>query len=206
MRKSSFFILILICLSYSVSATDIPKKDWDDGKIHLNGGKMLEGEIQPNLDQNVVLLKSDGVVKAFSVYNVNLFKILDAERGMIRSFYSMPYEQQNGQQRLMFFELVFEDGFALFSRESSVAKKHAKLKKVPYVQEGDKDRSMVKISSYFLLTADGNFQKIKTDMGDIVDTLSLNKQEKKEMRQFILHNDLNLKDRSDFIRVIYEMV
>lgn len=206
MRKSSVFLLIFICLSYYVSATGLPKKDWDSGKIYLNEGKMLEGEIQPNFEQNVVLLKTDGVVKAFSVYNVNLFKILDDERGMIRSFYSMPYEQQNGQQRLMFFELVFEDGFALFSRELSVAKKHAKLKKVPYIQEGNNDRSMVKISSYYLLTSDGNFQKIQSDIGDIVETLSLNKEEKREMRQFILHNDLNLKDRSDFIRVIYEMV
>ncbi|WP_277479163.1 hypothetical protein [Catalinimonas alkaloidigena] len=194
-----------MCLLFNAHASDLPKRDWNWGKILLKEGNVLEGEIQHDLDQNVVLLKKEGVVKAFSVYNVNYFKVIDEDRGMIRNFYSMPYEQ-NGHERLMFFELVFEDGFVLFSRESKVAKKHAQLKKVPYVQDGTYDSSLVKVSNYYLFMPDGTFQAIHTDFSSIVDSLSLNKEEKKEMRQFILQNDLDLNDRSDFIKVLYEMV
>lgn len=205
MKKLCLFYALFFCLWANLKAGDLPKDDWNVGEIMLNNGDVLKGKIQYDLQQNVAMIKDEGLVKAFGAYNVNYFRFMDSERSMVRSFYSMPYPQDNGQERLMFFELIFEDGFALFNRELSVLKKHAVLSERPYIQE-DEDMEEVKIFSYYVFTPDGSFQKIETEEKDLVEKLSLDRKEKKEMQKFIHENGLDLNSRSDFIRVIYEVV
>lgn len=171
----------------------------------LNDGKILKGKIQYDLKQNVAMIKKKGLVKAFSAYNVNYFRFMDSERSMIRSFYSMPFFQENGQERLMFFELVFEDGFALFNRELTVPKKHAVLVERPYVQKGEEE-DLVNISDYYIFTPDGDFLRVETEKSDLVDKLSLSSKETREMEEFIDENQLDLDYPSDFIKVIYKVV
>ncbi|WPP50211.1 hypothetical protein [Catalinimonas niigatensis] len=204
MKKLHLFYALFFCLWTSLEAGDLPKDDWNVGEIMLNNGEILKGEIQYDLKQNVAMIKKKGLVKAFGAYNIDYFRFMDSARSMIRSFYSMPYSQKNGQERLMFFELVFEDGFALFNRELSVPQKHAVLAERPYIQREDK--GVVSISSYYIFTLDGNFQKIETEASDLADKLSLDRKEKKEMEKFIIENQLDLNYASDFIKVIYEVV
>ena len=205
MRKLSFFCAVFLCLWISADANGLPEEGWNVGEIVLSSGEKIKGEIQYDLDQNVAMIKHDGLVKAFSAYNIDHFRFLDTEMSMIRSFYTLPFQNGNEPERLMFFELIFEDGFAIFNRELEVSKKHAVLAQRPYVQNNEVEE-LVKISSYYIFTPDGNFQKVKTEESDLADKLSLGKQEKKEMRQFIYENELNLNYRSDFIKVIYEVV
>lgn len=208
MKQLSIFFSLMIMLTFTVEAGGIKKNEWHDGMIVLNGGHKLEGKIQYDLKQNIAILKKDDRMKAFSVYDINYFRFMDDKRKTLRNFYAMPYRQANGQERLMFFELVFEDDFALFNRETTVRKKEAALSEMPFVDDNrNSDRNEnVKVFNYYVFTPDGKFVKIYTEKNDLADKLSLNREERKDMQRFIYENDLNLNNRSDFIRVIYEFV
>jgi len=204
MRQIGFVWALILFVCTYVEAKDLPKNNWNYGQVVLKNGEVIKGDIQYDLKQNVALVKSKGLVKAYSVYNVDFFRFMDEHLKMIRSFYSMPYTYENGQQRLMFFELVFEDGFALFNRELDVAKQQAMVSKQYYVEKAEDE--LVTIFNYFILTPDGTFRSILNEQGDLAEKLSLNKRERKEMRNFISDHNLDLQNRADFIKVIYKLV
>jgi len=207
MKKLSIFFSIMLLAIFSVEAGGINENDWHRGVIVLNGGHTLKGKIQYDLEQNIAILKKGDKMKAFSVYDVNYFRFMDSKRRTLRKFFSMPYRLKSGQQRLMFFELVFEDNFVLFNREKTVRKKQAAVSELPFVEDrsnGDEDK--VKVFTYYVFTPEGKFVKIFTEKNDLANKLSLNREERRDMQRFIYENDLNLNNRSDFIRVIYEFV
>jgi len=204
MKRNTLFLAIILCSMQAV-AGGIDKNDWNPGEIVLRNGNRLSGQMQYDLEQNVAILKNDGKMRAFSVYNVDYFRILDNERKTVRSFYTMPYTQDNGQERYMFFELVFKDNFALFNREHTTTKQQAMIAEMPYVNQVDSE-DKVKVFTYYVFTPDGEFQKIYTEERDVARKLSLNKQERRDMMKYIHENNLNLNNRSDFIRLIYEFV
>lgn len=169
----------------------------------LNGGHTPKGELKYDLDKDVTLLRQGDKVKAISVYDINNFRFMDKKRHTLRRFYTMPYQLKNGQQRLMF----FEDGFSLFNREKTIRKKQASVTETPILEDVDgRKNGKVKVSEYYLFTPEGKFVKIYTDKEDLADKLSLNPKERKAISRFIQMNDLDLNNRSDFIKVIYEFV
>lgn len=206
MKRVNIFLAIIFCISLHAQAGGISKRNWHPGTVYLKSGGSLSGEIQYDLERNVAILKKDDRMKAFSVHNVDYFQIKDQKRRTVRKFYSMPYLLENGQQRLMFFELVFYDNFALFNREKTIKKEQAALSKRPHVIDRSGDNENVKVFTYYVFTPEGKFKKIHTEESDLARKLSLNREEKKNMRRFIFDNKLDLKNRSDFIRVIYEFV
>ena len=132
---------------------------------------------------------------------------MDEQRNTLRRFYALPYQLRNGQSRIMFFELIFEDGFALFNREKTIRKNQAAITEKPILEDEEQGRnSKVKVSQYYVFTPKGKFVKIYTEKDDLADYLSLNPKERKAMDQFIQSNKLDLKNRSDFIKLIYEFV
>jgi hypothetical protein len=205
MKKLGILCAALLCVFLTAQAIDINKKDWHQGEIILSNGDKLTGKVQYDLKQNVAIIKYDGKMQAYSAFKVDYFKIIDRKRRTLRSFYTMPFRNQKGIERLMFFELIFEDNFAIFNREHKARKEHAMLSEIPFVEEKEAEEE-VTIFTYYVFTPDGNFRKVLTEKSDLVKKLSLNRSEKKNLENFIYENDLNLTNRSDFIRVIYEFV
>jgi len=207
MKQLSIVFFVIMTSTLSVQSSDLDDGDWYFGMIVLNGGHTLKGEIQYDLDKDVTLFRQDDKVKAFSMYDVNNFRFMDEQRNTLRKFYAMPYQLRNGQSRIMFFELIFEDGFALFNREKTIRKNQAAITEKPILEDEEQGRkSKVKVSQYFVFTPEGKFVKIYTEKDDLADKLFLNPKERKVMDQFIQSNKLDLKNRSDFIKLIYEFV
>ena len=205
MKKLGILCAVLLWVFQTAQAIDIGKKNWYKGEIVLRNGEKLSGKVQYDLKQNVAVIKYDGKMQAYSAFNVDYFKIIDSKRRTLRSFYSMPFINPKGLKRLMFFELIFEDKFAIFNREHKARKEHAMLSEIPFVEDKETEKE-VTVFTYYVFTPDGNFQKVLTEKADLVKKLSLNRREKKNLENFIYENDLNLNNRSDFIRVIYEFV
>ncbi|MFP4093845.1 MAG: hypothetical protein ACLFUB_05140 [Cyclobacteriaceae bacterium] len=209
MNKLGIFLALMMCFSIFAQAadigTDIKKKDWHQGKLVLQNGDTYKGKIRYDLDQNVAMVRIDGTIKAFSAHVVDYFRFMDQELKTLRRFYTMPYENKRGMERLMFFELVFQDGFALFNRESTVRKKQAMLAELPFIDRSDREDE-VTVFSYFIFMPDGDFKPIEAEQQDLINKLALDKEQTKEMRAYIHEHELNLKNRSDFIRVIYKFI
>ena len=205
MKKVAISLILIFCVSSFAQSDGLFKKKWNPGEVFFIEGGSLSGEIQYDLDKNVVILKKDGKLKAYSVHSIDYFLVKDQKRKSVRKFYSMPYRLEDGQSRTMFFELVFNDNFALFNRGKTVRKQQAKFTEMPHVID-DEDQKNVEVFTYYVFTPEGNFRKIFTEENDLVMKLSLNRKEKKSLHRFIYDNDLDLKNRSDFIRVIYEFV
>jgi hypothetical protein len=206
-KKLNILAICLLCFTLLAQATDINEKDWNRGKIVLQDGTSYSGELKYDLKQNVAMIKQKGTIKAFSAHQVDYFRFMDIKRKTLRRFYTMPYENQRGIERLMFFELVFQDGFVLFNRERTVRKRQAMLSELPFMSNGtNRNNERVTVFSYFIFMPDGQFKPLQAEQQDLIDKLALSKEERKDMRDFIHDHDINLKNRSDFIRLLYEIV
>ncbi len=183
---------------HAYAGVDI-KGDWYKGELVLQDGQKLKGELQLNFALNTVLLKQDTIVKAFSPYSVSYFKFKEGER--IRTFYTLFYQQPGVGESLMFFELVFNNNFALFNREAIIQKEYAIMADLP-CSINPNDELTVIVYQYYLFLPEGKLIRFDTNSTDVSSILASNKQERKQINNYIFENGLDLNNRSDLIKVL----
>lgn len=172
---------------------------WYKGELVLQNGEILKGELQLNLDLNTVLLKQQDVIKAYSPYWVDHFRFSETEK--LRTFYTLPYQQEGGVEKLMFFELIFDDNFALFNREVTVHKEYASLIGLPF-SGNPTDAHHVRACEYYLFLPEGELVRLETNPAEVSNQLASSNEEKKEINAFIYGQNLDLRRRSDMIKVL----
>ncbi len=97
-------------------------ESWHRGKVMMqNSDQEIEGEILYNIPKNTILLKStEGKTLSLTAVRVGEFVITDANSGKRREFYSIPYQTDKSYKRPVFFEVLYEDNFALLCREEII--------------------------------------------------------------------------------------
>ena len=97
--------LVLIC-SNSIGQVLDHKYDWYKGIIITNAGDTIYGRVNYDQFRKVVVLRDSTSYKTFSARNVEYFRMLDTEFGLVRTFSSISYLTKSGYQTKEFFELV----------------------------------------------------------------------------------------------------
>lgn len=90
---------------------------WCNGYVKLDDGEILEGEINYDLKFEVIQIKTNGMVRAFTAENVSHFSIFDPIKHRQRDYISLAYEVSNAYKRRTFFEVV-ADGSITVLRKS----------------------------------------------------------------------------------------
>jgi hypothetical protein len=91
---------------------------WHDGKIVLESGDTLRGQLKYDLQQDLVQYKrSQQSAEVFTARKVIFFEIFDNTVHKYRQFFSLPYSNSGSYKASVFFELLEEGAITLLCRE-----------------------------------------------------------------------------------------
>jgi hypothetical protein len=185
----------MMVLSAQLSwAQQWPFEMWHDGKIVLETGDTLRGQVKYDIQQDLVQFNDQqGVTEAFTPRKVLYFEIFDQTINRYRNFYALPYAAAGSYRTLIFFELLVEGKMTLLSREALEYRTFSS----PFYY-GSYTR-LVLVYKYFLMEENGMIKEFTGKKGDL---LSLMGRKADEVDRYIKSNRLKIEDRFDFARAV----
>jgi len=174
------FLTSLLLLSVIASSQDMSTEyDWYKGILITKNGDTIYGRLKYDRPRKVVILKDSSSFKGYSSRNIEFFRVLDTEFGLVRTYSSVTYFTETGFQTSEFFELVING-------------------EVTVLREGVKGKFNEVNYTYFALIDDRlyplrNFQKRL--FPDLVE-------QQPELREHTKENHLNPKKKLDRLIII----
>src|SRR6188508_156210 len=143
--KSGLFIFFLF-ISVTVFSQRFPSEFWHEGKIVLDTGDTLKGNVKYDLQNDLLQFQTNNKNESYTSRKVLVFEIFDASTKQYRQFYSLPYSAVGQYKAPTFFELLEEGKITLLCRESLEYRTYNS----PYSYYGSYSR-LVLVYKYFLL-------------------------------------------------------
>jgi hypothetical protein len=159
---------------------------WHPGKIVLNEGDTLRGQVKYDLQQDIVqYAQKDETVDAFSARKVLFFEIFDKTVNKYRQFYALPFNavQPASYKTLVFFELLENGALTLLTREA------VELRTSSYGFYGGTYSRQVLVHKFFFLNEKGDITEFTGNKNDLLDMLG---KKSDEVEKFIRQNRLKL--------------
>lgn len=161
--KHLLFCILCVCASAGVMAQQWPSEFWHDGKIIIDTGDTLRGQIKYDLQQDVIQYNNQkGVVEAFTARKVLFCEIFDSTIGQYRQFYSLKYNTTSGYRTPVFFELLTDGKITLLCRERI----ENQTTSSPYYYGVGYSR-MVLVYSYYMLKENGDIVDFSNKRSDV---------------------------------------
>ncbi len=187
-----FFTLVNLA---SASAQNWAFELWHEGKLVLETGDTLKGQIKYDLQQDLIQFKStQSTPEAYTARKVVFFEIFDNTVRRYRQFFSLPYSINVGYKAPVFFELLVEGNITLLSREALEYRTFSS----PYIIGGSYTR-LVLVNNYYLLEENGDIEAFEVKRSDL-----LNKMGRKAntVEQYMKDNRLRVDDKYELVRII----
>jgi hypothetical protein len=141
---------------------------WHPGKIVLEGGDTLKGQLKYNLQNDVVQLQSHGRLETYTPRKIVFFEIFDQTVKRYRGFYSLPYTNAGQYKAPVFFELMEEGKMTLLCRESMEYKTYSSN-----YYYGSYTR-LVLVNKFFFLKEDGSIVPFTGNKNDLLELMGTN--------------------------------
>ncbi|WP_420153568.1 hypothetical protein [Siphonobacter sp.] len=150
------FTLVLFCSLYVHSVFAKQQPSWYSGKVELQSGEWLTGELHFNTDLGLLEFSMDGVTNVLSAQKVASFYYYDEEANRMRTFIVESFAHRD---RLVptFFEVLVDGRIRLLGREQVL--------KVPFHDEKQKK------NVYYFQHPNGQIVKYKGRLRQIYKTL-----------------------------------
>ena len=175
-----YLIPFLLLITVAAAAQDLSADlDWYKGILITKNQDTIYGRLKYDHARKVVVLKDSASLKGYSSRNIEFFRVLDTEFGLVRTYTSVAYLTESGFQTSEFFELVLSG-------------------EITVVREGTRGKFNEINYSYFALVQDHlepfrNFKKRL--LPDLV-------QKQPELRELIKENHLNTKKKLDRLIIV----
>lgn len=171
-----------------------PSELWHEGKVVLDSGDTLKGQIKYDLKQDLIQYNVPNQrTDAFSARKVLFFEIYDETVRRYRQFFALPYNKQTQYRTPVFFELLTEGKLTLLAREAIEFRTYSS----PYYL-GSYSREIL-VYHYFFLDNDGNIEEFK---GTKADLLSMMGRKSDDVEKYMKMNRLKIDDKYDFARIV----
>lgn len=198
-----FIVLIVgvLCLNLNAlgyGGTPI-KESWEKGQITLHSGQVIQGELQYNMKENVVILKVGEQMRAFSSHSVRSFTITHGAAP--RKYFAVMFHLPSGKDEPQFFQIVFDGMFTLFVKEREVLKDALQGASLPFTRYCKEDESGVALK-YYAYMPDGRFQQVSPNRHQLRRLFDLNDEGVKMLNRYILEQDIDFTRQPDIIRLI----
>ncbi len=89
---------------------------WNTGQILLNNGTEIQGEISYNWKAEIVQLRQNGTIKAYSAHQINRFAYFDDANNALRHFSAVDYPVRKNFKRPVFLEEFTVGTFTVYRR------------------------------------------------------------------------------------------
>lgn len=193
MRKS-FFIIFFGLLALKSIGQEFSTNVWHDGFVVTADQDTLQGQVKYDMEANVVQVTHYQVVKTFSSHKVFYFEIYDKILNTYRQFYSIPYNVNYDYEIPIFFEVLYEGGVSLLSRERIVQET---VSSNSAYYGGTFVREVVSYTFYFL-DKTGHIDMFGGKKSDLLTIMS---KHSKEVKDYIKQNQLRIDEIADLIRI-----
>lgn len=169
--KVFFLFVLLIFVGTSVTAQQFSFEFWHEGKLVLESGDTLKGQIKYDLQSDLIQYQLKNHFESYTARKVVFFEIFDALVKNYRQFYSLPFSANGSYKAPVFFELVAEGKLTVLCRE------HVEYRNTysPYYYYSYQNTftKLVLVNKYFTLKDNGDiveFTGKKNDWLDMMDT------------------------------------
>lgn len=117
--KGVLTILTLLVFSFTTKAYENYGL-WCNGQITLENGEVIEGEINYDLKFEVIQIRDNGIVRAFTAEGVAYFTMFDPINYRQRDYISLEHQVNFGYKRKTFFEIVAEGNITILRRSKYI--------------------------------------------------------------------------------------
>lgn len=188
----SFCLLLLACIT--ARSQDWAFELWHEGKLVLEAGDTLRGQIKYDLQQDLLQYKnSQSIAEAFTARKVIYFEIFDNTVKRYRQFYSLPYAALSTYKAPIFFELLQEGKMTLLCREAL----EYKTVSSPYMV-GSYTR-LVLVNRYYTLEVNGDIVELNGKKSDLLDKMG---SKSEAVEKFVKKNRLRYDEKYDIARIV----
>jgi len=193
--RPAVFILFSI-LSISASAQQFAYELWHEGKLILDSGDTLRGNIKYDLQNDLIQYQfnKESNPESYTARKVLFFEIFDATVKRYRIFYSLPYAIAGQYKAPVFFELMEEGKLTLLCRE--FVEYRTTSSSLYYY--GSYTR-LVLINKYFLLKENGEIEEYRGKKNDWYDLM---KGKESEVQKYVRANRLDLDDKYELSKAV----
>jgi len=189
-----FCILVFSLLIAEVRGQKFPSDYWHEGKIVLEEGDTLTGNVKYDLQNDILQLEHDGRLESYSSRKAVFFEIFDKSVKRYRDFYSLPYAATGQYKAPVFFELLAEGKMTLLCREAIEFRNYPSS----FYYYGSTTR-LVLVHKYFLLKENGD---IETFTGKRSDLLELMGNKSVTVEKYIKSNKLSVDNKYQFADIV----
>ena len=188
------WVLIFLLLTFAGHSQKFPFEYWHEGKIVLEEGDTLRGNVKYDLMQDLLQFEKDGRLESFSARKAVFFEIFDKTPKRYRQFYSLPYASSGSYKAPVFFELLSEGKMTLLCREALEYKSYPNS----FYYYGTSTR-LVLVNKFFLLNERG---MIEPFVGKRSDLIYLMGNQGEPVEQYIKSNRLSVDNKYQFAQIV----
>ncbi len=121
MKKILILLLLFVVATQKGFGQYIAEGNWHQGKVLLDTGDSLMGNIKFNLKEELLLVNNAQGLQTLSSRKVAMFSFFDIKEKKERQFYTLMYPKTNNYKTPCFFEILHHgDKITLIGRESLV--------------------------------------------------------------------------------------
>jgi len=193
------FLFIFLCFSIQTQAQDFPSEMWHEGKIVLLSEDTIKGKIKYDLQNDIIQLEINNILKTYSARKILFFDIFDASLNSYRQFYSLPYSAQSNYKIPILFEVLYAGRLSLLTREEVVTETVQPYNYSPYYYSPSNSGTRTKLAyKYYFMDEKGNITLYSMKKRDL---LSFFPKKQKEVNQYIKKNHLKHDRMRDLVRL-----
>lgn len=186
----SFFLIS----SARVHAQEFAFELWHDGKVVLENGDTLIGNVKYDMQTDLVQVQVGDRLETYSARKLLFLEIFDKTVKRYRRMYSLPYKTSGEYKAPVIFELLEEGKITLLCREALEYRTYSSS----FYYYSNYTRLII-VYRYFLLKEDGNIIEFIGKRGDWLDLM---KDRKDEVQKYAKSNRLDFEDKYDLSRII----
>jgi hypothetical protein len=200
-QKYISLTLLLSCLfTWSVSAQYIAENYWHIGKIYLDTGDTLAGNLKYNLSNEIIQIEQSNTLQTFTARKVLSFEFFDRSEQRDRAFYTLPFAKVANYKTPVFFELLLEsDPITVLSREALVTQTSVMNNPYAIGAPGIPVRQTFVKTSFFFLNKSG---KLKPYDGTKKDLMIHLQDREKDIKDYLKNNRVRFDSKQDIVAII----
>ncbi len=187
-------ILFFILFTVAANAQQFPSDLWHEGKIILEEGDTLKGNVKYDLQNDLLQYEKANGLESYTARKVLYFEIFDKTVKRYRQFYSLPYITSGQYKAPVFFELVSEGKMTLLCREALEYRSYPSS----FYYYGSTNR-LVLVNKFFFLNEKGVIEPFNGKKGDLIYLMG---NMGDPVEKYMKTNKLNIDQKYEFAQIV----
>ena len=192
--------IFFFCFNINLFSQDFPSEIWHKGWLVTNQKDTLNGFVKYNFENQLIQVKVDNTIKAFSNRNIYYFEIFDNTIEDYRQFYSLMYEINYNYSIPILFEVLIKGKLTLLIKEKIVSETVPRYFPSYYSYGRTYYEQYNKLEyDFFFMNSKGSIYEFNGKKNELFDFMIDNIE---EIKQYYSNNNLRIKKMKDLVKIV----